>query len=50
MLVQQRPDTGEILVSNRLVGIAELIYDLLHANRIPYDRRIAAGSDNWSCS
>ena len=35
--MQEGPDPGEALVSRGLAGVAELINDLLHSNRIPHD-------------
>jgi len=45
VLVQERPDPSEILVSNGLARVAELIDDLLHTNRIP-DGGCTSGSGN----
>ena len=39
--MQEGPDPGEVLVSRGLAGVAELINDLLHSNRIPHDSGIA---------
>jgi hypothetical protein len=48
MLIQERPDSSQLLISNGLTGLPELVDDLQCYSIRP--RHCRADSGNWSCS